>query len=100
MKNNAVLHPDPVHYGKWVLTKGFNDSTIVAYGPTIIDLKDDADNKGWKVVGTPGDENVGVSMYCYAPCESMMGISTLVDTSMVNGGCNKCPVCKYRDEED
>jgi hypothetical protein len=97
----SIMDAYPEHYGKWVLIKSFNDNTIVAYGKTIDDLTKDAEEKGCRVVGHRDDtdeerEKVGVTMYCPAPCESQIGISTTVNAEMVGSDCQMCPICKHR----
>ena len=97
MKNRTLIDAKPEHYGKFVVVKSFNDNTVVAYGDTPEDAQQDAESKGYKIVGHRDDPvPPNVLLYCYAPCEGMIGITTTVNMTMVNDGCSKCPKCKYR----
>ena len=100
MKSQSdIINASPEHYGKWVVVKGFNDNTVVAYGGTWEEANKEAKEKGYRTVGTKDLPQTGMLLYCYAPCESPMRYNTKVKMDMVNGDCNECPVCKHRKEE-
>lgn len=95
-----IINASSEHYGKWVVVKGFNDNTVVAYGDTWEEANKDAKEKGYRTTGKKGEwEQTGMLMYCYAPCERHIRYSTKVDMDMVNGDCEACPVCQYREKE-
>lgn len=92
-----IMDAHPEHYGKYVVVKGFNDNTIVAYGDTWRDADADAKSKGYKTVGHVDDPvPPNLLMYCFAPCEEQRRYKMVVNMDMVNGGCEMCPICKHR----
>ena len=99
LSQDDIMQASPEHYGKMVVTKDWNDNTIVAYGDTWDDAIKEAKAKGYRVVGKPGNPQTCLLHYCYAPCEGQKGITTTVDMGMVEGGCELCPICKYRKEK-
>jgi hypothetical protein len=95
-----IMDAHSEHLGKWVVVKGFNDNEIVAYGSTHEQAAEDAISKGYKIVGHVDDPvPPNIMMYCFAPCESQVSYSTVVNMKMVESGCNACPICKHRKEE-
>ena len=92
-----IMAASSEHFGKWVVVKGFNDSEIVAYGSTFEEATEDAISKGYKVAGHVDDPvPPNILMYCFAPCESQVKYSMVVNAKIVDSGCNACPVCKHR----
>ncbi len=102
LSQNDIMDAYPEHYGKWVVIKGFNDNSIVAYGDTWKEAEADAKSKGYKIVGHVDDPSPpNIVMYCRCPCESQIGIATVVSGEMLEACETKpiCPVCKHRKKE-
>ncbi len=97
LSREDIMDAHPEHYGKYVVIKSFNDKEIVAYGLTPEAATKEAESKGYKTVGHIDDPVLtSVMTYCFAACEEQRRYKMVVDMEMVNGDCERCPVCKYR----
>jgi len=97
-KNDPIIEANPEHYGKFVVIESFNDNTVVAYGDTWEEAKENAREKGYKIVGKSDSPQTGILLYSHAPCEKQMGITIIISGPMFEA-CETdpiCPACKYR----
>lgn len=70
----TIIDAKPHHWNKWVVVKGFNDNTVVAYGDDPDEATKNALKVGYKIAKHRDDPSPqGILLYCPWPCGRFFG---------------------------